>query len=322
MKRGILLFAIAMMAIPAWSQNQLKYNFEGTLAETNLAGPVLSVLGTEGTYVLDTLNEIQGKTKTVYRFEKNCGFQFQNTQASGFLGETYTIELYFVFDELSSWKRVVDWKNRKTDKGAYVFNGQINFYNIIYSPTAPVVAGEYTYYVVTRDGASKKVNIYTDAQNMVEFTDSWDDAVLDGDQVLNFFHDDLMVANEASPGAVALLNLYNYALDTTTIRQNWLNINGQVFGIGEGARTSGSLSVTPNPAAGQARVDLSGFEPSTTVSVSLATLSGSVVRTWSVVPGPQKEMKMNLAGLPAGIYIVSAVADDRTLTGKLVVAGE
>ena len=77
-------------------------------------------LDTMGMYVLDTLNEIGNQIRIVYRFRKNAGVQFNNTLAGNFLGQSYSIELYFVFDDLSSWKRVIDWKNRTSDHGAYI----------------------------------------------------------------------------------------------------------------------------------------------------------------------------------------------------------
>ena len=149
-----IIFALGTLFLQG--QSVLRYNFNNSLVETNGVGPTMTVLGNQGVYEIDTLNEISGKTKTVYRFEKNSGFQFDNAASGNFLGSTYTIELYFVFDELQSWKRVIDWKNRKTDNGAYVYYGELNFYPYVYSGEAPVLPGEYTYYVVTRDGSTNK----------------------------------------------------------------------------------------------------------------------------------------------------------------------
>jgi len=193
MKKTLLFLISLAIGISVSAQSTLDHNFNNSLNEVNTAAPGLTVLGTQGNFVTDTLNEIAGSNKTVYRFERNNGLQFNNVAAGNFLGETYTIELYFVFDELSSWKRVVDWKNRKTDRGAYVYYGQLNFYPILYSGEAPVEAGEYTYYVNTRNAATKNVLIYTDADVKINFTDSNDDAVIDEDGILNFFYDDLAV---------------------------------------------------------------------------------------------------------------------------------
>lgn len=132
--KKITLFLLFVSAITmAFSQQVRYYNFENTLNEVSGLSPALAILGEQGSFVLDTLNEVNQNTKTVYRFTRNSGLQFNNVAAGNFLGDNYTIEIYFVFDELSSWKRVVDWKNRKTDWGAYVYYGELNFYH--YYPT-------------------------------------------------------------------------------------------------------------------------------------------------------------------------------------------
>jgi hypothetical protein len=259
MKKLILIILVATWTSVSYSQMVLFYNFKNSLNEVNGNGPALKVLGNEGIYVTDTLSEIGGTDKIVYRFESNNGVQFDNREAGNFIGNSYTIELYFVFDDLTSWRRVVDWKNRKSDNGAYVYNGQLNFYPVIYSGTAPVIEDEYTYYVVTRDGANNNVKVYTDAEVMIEFTDSYDYAIMDADSVLNFFYDDLSVPNEASSGAVAMLKLYNYVLDSATIKQNWDDIGGTVFGIKENDASQVLVRIYPNPATSFITVDLTNF---------------------------------------------------------------
>lgn len=259
MKKLILFVLVVTWTSVSHSQSVLFYNFKNSLQEVNGKGPELKVLGNEGSFVIDTLSEIGGSDKTVYRFGQNNGLQFDNREAHDFIKESYTIELYFVFDDLSSWRRVVDWKNRKSDNGAYVYYGQLNFYPVIYSSIAPVIEDEYTYYVITRDGQTKTVKVYTDAEVMIEFTDSYDYALMDADSVLNFFYDDLAVPNEASSGAVAMLKLYDYTLDSTTIKKNWDDIGGTVFGIKENNPSQIPVRIYPNPATSSITVDLSNF---------------------------------------------------------------
>ena len=259
MRKLYLVVFLGALTLVSYSQSKLFYNFQNSLNEVNGNGPALKVLGNQGNYVIDTLNEIGGSDKTVYRFEKNNGLQFDNREAGKFIRDSYSIELYFVFDDLSSWRRVVDWKNRKSDKGAYVYYGQLNFYPVIYSGVAPVIEDEYTYYVVTRDALTKTVKVYTDAEVMIEFTDSYDYGLMDADSVLNFFYDDLAVPNEASSGAVAMLKLYDYVLDSTTIKQNWDDIGGTVFGIKGNSTSRVPVTIYPNPSTSFITVDLSNF---------------------------------------------------------------
>jgi hypothetical protein len=317
MKKITFFLVLFCMYRVAFSQSVLHYNFLNSLNEVHGAGPALSVLGNAGSYEIDTLSEIGGSNKTVYRFEKNSGVQFNNTAAGNFIGETYTIELYFVFDELTSWKRVVDWKNRKTDNGAYVFNGELNFYNILYSSEAPVVTGQYTYYVITRDGASKKVLIYTDAEVKIDFTDNYNDALIDGDGFLNFFHDDLVVPNEASSGAVAMLNLYNYALDSNEIKTNWNSIGSTVFGMND-LPSKSLLKVFPNPATTQISINLSDFGNIDNLILTIVNENGQNVLTKNT-SGSSSPLIISTSAFDKGIYIMRIAGGGKYVSSKFVI---
>ena len=75
MKTKILLSCFVMLTWLSQGQNRLSYHFQNTLAEATRSGAALSILGDTGTFVLDTLNEISGRTATVYRFARNNGVQ-------------------------------------------------------------------------------------------------------------------------------------------------------------------------------------------------------------------------------------------------------
>jgi hypothetical protein len=309
-KSYILFVFVALVSIlNSNAQSVLHYDFMNTLNERTGVGPALTVLGTEGVFVTDTLSEIEGNNKKVYRFEKNSGVQFNNVAANNFIQESYTIEMYFVFDELSSWKRVVDWKNRKTDWGAYVYYGQLNFYSILYSNEAPVVEDQYTYYVITRNGLTNKVLIYTDAEVKIDFTDNNGDALVDGDGVLNFFFDDLIVPNEASSGAVALIKLYNYVLDSVDIHNSWEDIGGTVFGQMENISKT-KIKVFPNPASDQISIDCSGIQLISDCHLMLVSETGEMINY--PIPVNKATFTIPTESLARGLYFV------RLDTGKQV----
>ncbi len=312
-----LLFASLIFSYYAQAQQVLFYNFENTLQEESGQGPDLTVLGNEGIFENAILDEIAQKTKTVYRFEKNSGLQFNNAAADNFIGEGYTIEIYFEFDELSSWKRVVDWKNRKTDWGAYVYNGELNFYNILYSAEAPVVAGEFTYYVITRTADTKEVLIYTDAQVKIEFIDNDGHALVDEDGVLNFFHDDLQVQNEASAGSVGMLKLYNYTLNSTQIQENWESMGSQVFGINK-AKVKTPISVYPNPVSATAFEDLSAFDEGKPIEIGMYNADGRMVYQ-TTVNNKSGRLEIGMSMLPSGLYLLRAVQETKIATSKILV---
>lgn len=301
------------------SQSFLHYDFSNSLAEVNGNGPDLTFLGNAGVYVDDTLNEINSVIKKVYRFEKNSGVQFDNLAAGNFLGESYTIEIYFVFDELNSWKRVVDWKNRKTDYGAYVYNGKLNFYPYVSSQESPVFAGEYTYYVITRNATDEKLTIYTDARTQITLTDSPGNALLDDDQVLNFFHDDLIVQNEASTGAVAMIKIYDYVLDSAVIQENYDDLGGNIFFIGEQAKINTTIQSFPNPASDQLFVDLGYFDKNVAIQISLVNIVGMKVFEKEVNAGHHTNFRIDTFKLPNGVYLLTAESDSQIALAKVII---
>ncbi|KAF5039349.1 hypothetical protein DSECCO2_544870 [anaerobic digester metagenome] len=302
MKKLYALFIFCLFSVAAVmaQQQTFYYNFEGNLQEQYGLGPNLTVLGEAGTFENDVLNEVNGNTKMVYFFTKNSGVQFDNKAAGNFIGDNYSIEIYFKFDQLQSWKRVIDWKNRKTDWGAYIYSGQLNFYNILYSGEAPVVAGEYTYYVLTRTASSGVVLIYTDAEVKIDFNDKNGDALVDDDGVINFFHDDLIVQNEASPGAVAMIKLYNYPLTQQQITDKWENIGGQIYGIQQ-LKKQVYANVYPNPASNVARVDLSHFEADKPVMVKVFNMEGRLITTRQLQNGNDQ---LGTGFLIPGLYVL------------------
>ncbi len=318
MKKIYLLFVFVLSFVLLSAQDVLHYDFTNSLSEISGNGPTLTVLGNEGAFVEDTLLEIGSAEKFVYRFEQNSGFQFDNAAAGNFLGEGYTIELYFVFDFLNSWKRVVDWKNRKSDYGAYVYNGELNFYPFEYSGEAPVNPGEYTYYVVTRDAGTEEVLVYTDAEVQISFTDSSGDALLDEDNVLNFFHDDLVVPNEASSGAVAMLKIYNTTLDSATIIGNYEDLEGNVFSVDEIETPDNSLRTYPNPAKDILTVELDQFYRGETVQIIIVDASGRTVENFEL-DGGKSNFTIPVEGFEPGIYAIRAVTGSKMLTQKVLI---
>jgi hypothetical protein len=313
MKKLILLFSL-FQAI-ALNAQVLRYNFNNTLNEQNGNGPALTVLGNAGVYQTDLVDSVNNITKTVYRFEKNSGLQFNNAAAGNFLGNAYTIELFFVFDELSSWKRVVDWKNRKSDGGAYVFNGQLNFYPFVYSGTAPVKAGKYSYYVVTRDNAGN-VLVYTDGNEFISFSDAGNAAVLDTANVLNFFQDDLIVQNEASAGAVAKINLYNCAIDSVTVKNTFENLDDLLLSVADVVAEDIKVAVFPNPTNDKITVVLNHTAADKNYEITITNTQGAMVYS-NNHDTANTFININTAEFPDGLYMVN-VRNGNTLVSKRI----
>ena len=217
----LCLWCIVALLSSVQAQRTAVYRFENSFEEESGKLPKLKVLGQEGTFQNEKLPELKNLQRTVYVFDRNCGLQFDNRAANGFLSGSYTIEIYFRFTTLDSWKRVIDFKNRKSDNGCYIFYGKLNFYNFATGTKAPVNPNEYTHYVVARDARTNQLKMYVDGESKVEFTDRFSQGIIDEDGMLNFFFDDLIVKDEASDGAVAMIKLYDYVVDPASIKRDF-----------------------------------------------------------------------------------------------------
>jgi OOP family OmpA-OmpF porin len=218
--KKLFLSLLIFFCISANAQKSCIYEFKNTFGETSGNGPVLTTLGRQGSFVEESLPELGWIKRLVYKFDKNCGLSYDMKKSMLNLRSSYSIEMYFKFDALDSWKRVIDFKNRQTDNGAYIFNGKLNFYNTITSDIAPVAPGEYTHYTFTYDANTKMIKIYADGIGKISFYDSGDDAIIDPNE-LHFFYDDLKVNDEASSGTVAYIKFFDYVVDPHEAKKNF-----------------------------------------------------------------------------------------------------
>ena len=207
-----------------YGQDQWTYDFNNGLFPIESGGKPLKVLGNKGQFLKEDIPNTDGLQRTVYQFEENSGLQFDNANTKGFLSKSFSIEVYFKMEKLDSWKRILDFKNRKSDFGSYIYEGKLNFYDYAMSEKAPVRINQYVHYVYSRDFDTKTIKMYINGQLKVEFQDPGTEGMLDGDQVLNLFQDDLIANHEASAGAVALIRLYDRVMTPVFIRRSYFSL--------------------------------------------------------------------------------------------------
>jgi OOP family OmpA-OmpF porin len=230
LKAWLTATILAIFTTPLLAQTQWTYDFNKGLLPIEANGIALKPLGTPGKLVKEIVpgsgvNGVPEIIRTVYKFENNTGLQFNNAQAGGFLNKSFTVEMYFKLDTLGSWKRVLDFKNRKSDYGSYIFDGKLNFYDFAIGEKAPVRPRQYIHYVLSRDFETKVIKMYVNGLAKLEFKDPGTEAMLDQDQVLNFFQDDLVANHEASSGSVALIRLYDRVMTPVFIRRSYQTIS-------------------------------------------------------------------------------------------------
>lgn len=257
---GLTFLIIFLAFTQGDAQKVVIYDFSDSLATTEDSAPALRVLGNPGKFVEERLPELGNKKQMVYQFEANSGLQFDNKASDGFLSKSYTIEIYFRLEKLDSWKRVLDFKNQKSDNGCYIYKGRLNFFNFATGEKAPVKENEYVHYVFSRDVETHIINMYIDGESKVSFRDPDVEAVIDEDQVLNFFQDDLIAKNETSAGAVALIRLYDRVMTPVFIRQSFQKLAQTITSVPKA--TTVAPKTPPPPVVEQG----SGMDPLVNVS--------------------------------------------------------
>jgi hypothetical protein len=238
-----------------------KYLFQNTLNSSVSGAPALTNLG-PGTnaFVTDSVN---GTAQTVLSYPKDNGVSLSPT--TGVVSNSiYTIAALVRVDDVTGYRRLVDFKNGTADSGLYDYYGQLYFYpNAVGSSSpAPMVDGEYTMVVVTRDNTGL-VTGYVDGVQQLSFDDSTSqNAVIDSNNTLRFFRDNDTggASGEDSSGAVSRIELFNSALTAT-----------QVAALTPGS--SPNVHVTPNSGVQGTGVVASGggFKAGETVKVSYKT---------------------------------------------------
>ncbi|MCF0070472.1 OmpA family protein [Dyadobacter sp. CY261] len=223
--RATLSLLLCATTLHIYAQNQWTYDFNNGLVPIESGGPSLKPLGQPGQIIKEQIPGSDYLSRSIYLFEKNSGLQFNNAETKGFLNKSFTVEIYFKMTELDSWKRVLDFKNRKSDYGTYIYNGKLNFYDFAVSEKAPVRANQYVHYVYSRDHETKTIKMYINGLSKLEFKDPGTEGVLDVDQVLNMFQDDLIAGNESSAGAIALIRLYDRVMTPVFVRRSYQTIS-------------------------------------------------------------------------------------------------
>jgi PKD repeat protein len=274
------------------AQQSYLYDFRNTLDEVSGTGPSLNALGT-GAYVNEALGELSCISRPVYGFTQNSGIQFDNAAAGNFIGDGYSIELYFQFLNNTGFKRIIDFKNQSSDSGLYSTPTTIDFYNEISVGTSAIVTNQYVHLVLTREAANDEVNIYLDGALVGSFIDDSDVALLDASNVLNFFQDDLVFGGEAQPGRIALLRIHDSTLDAAAVSDNFNNLQA----------TSGTLAFSSDISSACLNGNLFNF-------TNLSNNAGGYTYTWEF--GDGNSVVSNDAShsyLTAGLFDVLLIAD-------------
>ena len=184
------------------------YQFNNNLQSSVGSPPDLQNVGVGNAFVADTVG---GQPRTVLQFPMGGGVLL--TPTSGVISSgIYTIVALFRFDEISGYRRIVDFKDPPVDKGLYSLDGFLNFFDSAIGASAVIPAATYVQVALTRDGSDQVVGYVNGAQQFA-FLDSGNDGIIVGN-TLRFFKDD---GSEESAGAVSRIRLFDTALSAAEV---------------------------------------------------------------------------------------------------------
>lgn len=214
------------------------------------------------------------------------------------IGDSYTIALKFSFDQVTSWRKIIDYKNRVSDNGFYYYNSKLQFYpytnqtstttypagtvlDLIAVRTAVTAStGTFTVYAVGSDNALTKIFEANDTNNdSLPFKFGTPEKTR-----LGFFYDDVATSSEATPtGKVYDLRIWaGTSLSATTL-------SAQVL------KPAAPTQVTGTPAAGS-------------VTVSWQSVSGA--SSYTATAGGQS----CTATAPATSCVITGLTDGQQVT--------
>ncbi len=190
------------------------YQFRDSLSSSTNNPPALTNLGNntfEGATVDDSL-------RRTLHFDQNNGVAF--TPTTGLVpSQSYTVVLLFAFTDVTSYRRILDFKNGTNESGLYNLDGRLSFhlspFNDVVSNNVTITPSAFVQVVLTRESAGN-VSGYVNGVRQFSFTDSANNAAIDFSNTLRFFRTHTG-SNSASAGSVVRLRLYNAALSGSQI---------------------------------------------------------------------------------------------------------
>lgn len=193
------LMAAALLAFSMDSHAGLihQFNLNGSLADSVGTAKLVGMGGTVGA--------------NAYAFGANQGLRLE-TQ----LGGVYTIDMRFHFDSFANYGRIVDFKNLVGDDGFYASTDKLRLFGTN-GIGGNLDAGVDSRVTLTRD-AQKMFKVYQNGELVFSVADSGGIADF-GQNFAHFFRDNNgSNSEEANPGAVDYIRVYDTALSSDEVR--------------------------------------------------------------------------------------------------------
>lgn len=228
-KINILLSLLILFFFVSNSFAQHEYLFNGSLNGTG-GGPVLTQSltcgATSGTFSTQTISTSAGfcVTDMAFCFNDGGGLQYANPS---YITNQYTIHLFFKFNTISGWSRIIDFSNSTADAGIYLLNDCLNFYpNGNVGPCPTFTSGLWYLMSFIRDGSTNIVSVYVNGVLFASYNDGATNTYRCATNTtpILFFRDDNSVSCEAQPGCVKYLSISSGISTAAQVANTWTNL--------------------------------------------------------------------------------------------------
>lgn len=155
-----------------------------------------------------------------FRFSLNGGL----TVTAGMPQSVYTIDIKLALDDMSYWRKIVDFKGRTIDQGLYAYLSQLSFVEqvspeTVHQSPATLVAGMPFQLTLTRD-IDGVVSGYVNRGSPLTFLDTTGIGTFSDNGRAFFVTDDTVNATpEACPGVLREIRIWNVALTPAQVGQ-------------------------------------------------------------------------------------------------------
>jgi hypothetical protein len=256
-----------------FSQMRHSYYFDGDFTANRGLGPTLqefvSCGASKGSFSKDS--SMVGECSYIYNFEKGAGlgYKIDNTLMSG---HYFSINIWFSFNELGNFRRIIDFSNSTLDYGIYLLHSTLNFFpNGAVGPTNFFFPDSLYLMTFTRDTGG----LFTIYVNGIYFSSYAD--VNDyyrtkfGNDFFVFFYDDNVKPCEVGAGKLRYLDVRNYPMSKAEVEELWTifekpeitkEIN-EFLCIGDSTTLT---AVSPSGTNGSHRWSIGSTAPTVTVS--------------------------------------------------------
>ena len=114
---------------------------------------------------------------------------------------TYSIVMGVSLDDVSSFRKLLDFKGLTSDTGLYNEIGVLNFYQVAFGAGTSISAGVQVEIMLTRDGATDEVTGAVNGIQQFSFIDGSGDAIFsEPGALINFLQDDFFTGQRESTG--------------------------------------------------------------------------------------------------------------------------